>query len=94
MFTPLEIMSRCSEAALNLRIIPAGINAPLEFLTGLTEAILLRRLIRSLEDRHSVIPGRLDPIEASDIPLETQGLVFIFVEKDSRKPHGFLGVKI
>ena len=57
MFTPLEIMSRCSEAALNLRIIPVGINAPLKFLTGLNEAILLRRLIRSLEDRHSVIPG-------------------------------------
>jgi len=66
MFTPLEIMSRCSEAGLNFRIIPAGINAPLgfesyrlEFLTGLTEGILLRRLIRSLKNRHSMVPGRV-----------------------------------
>ncbi len=35
-FTPLEIMPRCSAAGLDLRIIPAGFNAPLEFLTGFT----------------------------------------------------------
>ena len=44
-FTPLEIMPRCSAAGLDSRIIPAGFNAPpveslwverLEFLTGFT----------------------------------------------------------
>jgi hypothetical protein len=35
-FTPLEIMPRYSVAGLSPRIIPAGFNAPLEFLTGLT----------------------------------------------------------
>jgi tungstate transport system substrate-binding protein len=35
-FTPLEIMPRCSAARLDFRIIPAGFNAPLEFLTGFT----------------------------------------------------------
>jgi hypothetical protein len=33
-FTPLEIMPRCSAAGLDFRIIPAGFNSPLEFLTG------------------------------------------------------------
>jgi hypothetical protein len=47
LFTPLEIMPRCSAAGLGFRIIPAGFipfrdksltgfNAPLEFLTGFT----------------------------------------------------------
>ncbi len=46
LFTPLEIMPRCSAAGLDFmehfikvlpfRIIPAGFNAPLEFLTGFT----------------------------------------------------------
>jgi hypothetical protein len=35
-FTPLEIMPRYSAAGLDLRIIPAGFNAPLKFLTGFT----------------------------------------------------------
>ena len=35
-FTPLEITLRCSPAGLHFRTIPAGFNAPLEFLTGLT----------------------------------------------------------
>jgi hypothetical protein len=34
-FTPLEIILRCSAAGLHFRIIPAGSNAPLEFLTGI-----------------------------------------------------------
>jgi hypothetical protein len=33
-FTPLEIMPHCFAAGLDFRIIPAGFNAPLEFLTG------------------------------------------------------------
>jgi len=35
-FTPLEIMLPCSAAGLYFRTIPAGVNAPLEFLTGFT----------------------------------------------------------
>jgi len=38
LFTPLEIMPRCSAAGLGFRIIPAGFNAPLEFLTGFTKS--------------------------------------------------------
>ena len=37
LFTPLEIMDRSSAAGLDFRIIPAGFNAPLEFLTGFTK---------------------------------------------------------
>jgi len=33
-FTPLEVMRRCSEAGSGLRIIPAEFDPPLEFLTG------------------------------------------------------------
>jgi hypothetical protein len=40
-FTPLEIMPRCSAAGLDFRIIPAGFNAPLEFLTGFTLSLIL-----------------------------------------------------
>jgi hypothetical protein len=32
-------MPRCSAAGLDFRIIPAGFNAPLEFLTGFTSKI-------------------------------------------------------
>jgi hypothetical protein len=34
-------MPRCSAAGLHFRLIPAGFNAPLEFLTGFTSKILL-----------------------------------------------------
>jgi hypothetical protein len=34
-------MPRCSAAGLHFRLIPAGFNAPLEFLTGFTSEILL-----------------------------------------------------
>jgi hypothetical protein len=34
LFTPLEIIPRCSATGLDCRIIPARFNAPLEFLTG------------------------------------------------------------
>jgi hypothetical protein len=39
-FTPLEIMPRCSTAGLGSIIIPAGFNAPLEFLTGLLKKLI------------------------------------------------------
>ena len=35
-FTPLEIMPRCSAAGSHFNEVPAGFNAPLEFLTGFT----------------------------------------------------------
>ena len=35
-FTPLEIMPHYSTAGLSPKIIPAGFNTPLEFLTGFT----------------------------------------------------------
>ncbi len=33
-------MARCSAAGLDFRIIPAGFNAPLEFLTGFTMVVI------------------------------------------------------
>jgi putative acetyltransferase len=36
LFTPLEIMRCCFSAGLDFGIIPTGLNAPLEFLTGFT----------------------------------------------------------
>jgi hypothetical protein len=38
-FTPLEIISPYSAAAQHYRIIPAGFNTPIEFLTGFTPVI-------------------------------------------------------
>ena len=84
MFTPLEIMFHCSKAGLNFRIIPTGINAPLEFLTGLTEGIFLRRLIRSLEDRHSMVPGRLLQLGFETLLKIKESLLFVLIKKDSR----------
>jgi hypothetical protein len=48
-FTPLEIMPCCSATGLEFRIIPAGFNAPLEFLTGFTYS-------------HSIVLGGLELI--------------------------------
>jgi hypothetical protein len=45
-FTPLEIMPRCSAAGLDFRIIPAGFNAPLEFLTGFALVWFIYALLR------------------------------------------------
>jgi hypothetical protein len=38
-FIPLEIKPRCSAVGLGFRIIPAGFNAPLEFLTGFSSTL-------------------------------------------------------
>jgi len=45
-FTPLEIMPRCTAAGLDLRIIPVGFNVPLEFLTGFTSVWFIYALVR------------------------------------------------
>jgi hypothetical protein len=86
-------MSHCSEAGLNFRIIPVGINAPLEFLTGFTEGILLRRLIRSLKNRHSMVPGRLIQLRFKTLFKKKKSLFFFVIEKDSRESKSFLRVK-
>jgi len=87
-------MSRCSEAGLNFRITPVGNNAPLEFLTGFSEGILLRRLIRSLKDWHSMVPGCFVQLRFDAFFKKWKGLVFVFVNKDSRKTERFFWVKI
>ena len=46
-FTPLEIMDRCSGAGLDFRTIPAGFNALLEFLTGFTLLPLQKKELTS-----------------------------------------------
>jgi hypothetical protein len=46
-FTPLEIMPRCYAAGLDFGIIPAGFNAPLEFLTGFAIGTEKRWFVRS-----------------------------------------------
>jgi hypothetical protein len=40
-------MPRCSAAGLDFRIIPAGFNAPLEFLTGFTYCVCINELRKS-----------------------------------------------
>jgi len=52
-------MPRCSAAGLDFRIIPAGFNAPLEFLTGFT---LLWFSCLNLFKREGV-PSISDPLE-------------------------------
>jgi hypothetical protein len=83
MFTPLEIMSHCSKAGLTLGVIPAGTNAPRELLTGFTEGILLRRLIRSLEDRHSMVTGCLIQLGLQALFKKEESLVFVFIHQNS-----------
>jgi hypothetical protein len=59
-----------------------------------TEGILFRRLIRSLEDRHSMIPGRLCQLRLQTFLKKRKGFVFIFVKKDPCEPERVLGAKI
>jgi hypothetical protein len=94
MFTPLEIMARCPEAGLNFRVIPVVVNAPLEFLTGFTEGILLGRLIRSLEDRHSMVPGRLFQLWFKALFEKRKGFLLVLIHENSGEPQSFLGMKV
>ena len=59
-----------------------------------TESIFLRRLIRSLKDRHSMIPGRLQQLRLQTFLEKRKGFVFVFVEKNSRKPERALWTEI
>jgi hypothetical protein len=58
------------------------------------KGILLRRLIRSLEDRHSMIPGRLRQLRLQTFLKKRKGFVFVFVKKDPCEPERVLGAKI
>ena len=60
LFTPLEIMPRCSAAGLDLRIIPAEFNAPLEFLTGFTFFIEFEKSIHGLLGKFTGIEVKVE----------------------------------
>ena len=68
MFTPLEIMSRCSEAALNFRIIPAGIKAPTGISNGACRRYPFEKAYTKPQKQALNDPGLRDLIQASDIP--------------------------
>jgi hypothetical protein len=65
-FTPLEIMPRCSAAGLDFRIIPAGFNAPLEFLTGFTYFFLL--LQPTIISHHRTTLSHFETFESMGMP--------------------------
>ena len=46
------------------------------------KGILLRRLIRSLKDRHSVIPGRLFQLGLEAFFKKQECLLFVFIHKN------------
>ena len=58
------------------------------------ESILLRRLIRSLEDRDSMIPGRLRQLRLQTFLEKRKGFVFVFIKEDPCEPERFLGAKV
>ena len=59
-----------------------------------TEGVHLRRLIRSLEDRHSMIPGRLRKLRLQTFLEKRKGFVFVFIKKDPCESERVLGAKI
>ena len=67
---------------------------PLEFLTGFTEGVFLRRLIRSLKDRHSMVTCRLIQLRLQALFKKEESLSFIFIEEDSRESKGFFRAKV
>jgi hypothetical protein len=60
----------------------------------LAEAILLRRLIRSLKDRHSMVPGGLRQLRFETFFEKKECLVPVFVEKDFREHECLLWTEI
>ncbi|MDI7259632.1 MAG: alpha/beta hydrolase [Thermodesulfobacteriota bacterium] len=81
-FTPLEIMPRCSAAGLHFRLIPAGFNAPLEFLTGFTNiGAVMGRFVPGLE---SLLKGRFDSL--SIIPHLKVPLLILHGDEDELVP--------
>jgi len=79
MFTPLEIMPRCSAvpsmARFHFRMIPAGFNAPLEFLTGFTFSdnlirVINKRISKRLINLADVLKGFY--MKATELPPKWQ----------------------
>ncbi|MBP1697407.1 MAG: hypothetical protein H6Q41_2595 [Deltaproteobacteria bacterium] len=60
----------------------------------LAEGILLRRLIRSLKDWHSMITGRIYKLRFEALLKEEKRLFFVFIEEDSRESKGFFRAKV
>jgi len=59
-----------------------------------TKRVLLRRLIRSLKDWHSMIPGRRRQLRLKRFLKKRKGFLFVFVKEDSRQPERFFWAKI
>jgi hypothetical protein len=62
-FTPLEIMPSCSAAGLDFRIIPAGFNAPMEFLTGFPLFAAKEVKVEVLYMNHGPLQSSLEQIK-------------------------------
>ena len=54
----------------------------------------MRRLIRSLKDRHSMISGRLIQLGFETLLKKEKSLFFVVIEKDPRESKGFFRVKV
>ena len=55
----------------------------------LAKGVFLRRLIRSLKDRHSMVPCCLIQLRFEALFEKEEGLSFVFIEEDSRQPQCF-----
>ena len=60
----------------------------------LCEIVLLRRLIRSLEDRHSVIPGLLIKLRLEGFFQKEHCFLAILIEENPHQTKGFLSGKL
>jgi len=85
-FTPLEIMPRCSAVGLHFRIIPVGFNVPLGFLTGVI--LLLPILMLTSCAKKPIYPEAPVSGEAIMIDIktlkETPPVFYSFRYKDKR----------
>jgi 20S proteasome alpha/beta subunit len=85
-FTSLEIMPRCSAAGLDFRIIPAGFNAPLEFLTGFTEQYGKWLSQRGMQ--HPFFPPMPDGASEEVLPLDEVYLILAgYSFRDRAQPY-------
>ena len=54
----------------------------------------MRRLIRSLKDRHSMVTRRLIQLRFKTLFKKEKSLSFIFIEEDSRESKGLFRAKV
>jgi hypothetical protein len=73
---------------------PTALSFPCSSLLMFTEAIFLRRLIRSLEDRHSMVPGRLLQLGFQTFLQKRKSSLLVFDQENPRNPKRVLGTKI